>query len=394
MALPFLFFCSLIIYSLVASAAAPPAAAPEPAASRAPFPGSSPLAPPFVWDVDNSTGTVDTARWAPALVSGRAWNLYGWVGLMPRINNDGSFVNGGLPQAGNVSAHLEKLRRDLQRLLPARASGACLLDWEFWRAEWNYTGDIYKNASIARAAASLPPGTPAAQVLAAATREYEAGARTFFEASLAAVASWYPGCLAGIYAYPANDWSFGGYVGPRAAAMRAVNDGLRWLWAASSALYPSVYLTSPGASKYDGQTTAEYVGSTVAEAARCAAGATQRLAPPLVLPLAWYVYDAFPRPAPPAAWQLLTEGDTRDVVALPAARGADALLVWGAVGAPPFAPEPLAAYLTGLLGPALNASYGDALACAASRCSGRGRCIAGGACACVPPATGPTCSGP
>jgi hyaluronoglucosaminidase len=308
---------------------------------------------------------------------------------MPRINSDGSTVNGGIPQGGNVTLHLEKLRRDLVRILPPNASGACLLDWEFWRCEWNYTGVSYQNASILAAAKSLPPGSPPDLVLATAIQQWHAGTRAFYEASLDAVRAWYPACLVGMYAYPSNDWSYGGYVGPGAAARRAENDALGWLWAASSALFPSIYLTSPGASKYDGQTTEQYVGSTVGEALRLARGvalpAQQR---PLVVPLAWYVYDAFPRPAD---WQVLTQGDTQVVVSLPMQLGADALVVWGAVGNPPFAPAPLASYLNKSLGPAMNATYAAALGCASTRCSGKGRCTPGGGCTCIPPATGPSC---
>jgi hyaluronoglucosaminidase len=361
-------------------AAAPPGSAPPRA-----FPGASPLAMAYVWSVDNSSATVPTAAWAPALLTGAAWNVYGWAGLMPRLLPDGSAVNGGIPQRGNVTLHLEKLARDLARILPRNASGACLLDWEFWRCEWNYTGAAYQSASLQAAAEGLPPGAPPQQVLAAATQQWQAGTRAFYEASLAAVQAWYPGCLVGMYAYPSNDWSTGGYVGSGAAARRAENDALAWLWRASSALYPSIYLTSPGASKYDGQTTEQYVGSTVREALRlassvaAAAPAAPAPAPaPLVLPLAWYVYDAFPRPA---VWQVLTAGDTAVVAALPSQLGADALVVWGAVGNPPFAPQPLARYLEDALGPALNASYAAALSCASARCSGQSRCTPSGGCA-------------
>ena len=362
------------------------------AAARALFPGAA-LFSPFVVDVDNSSATVPTSAWAPALIpSGAAFNLYGGVGLMPRINADGSLVNGGVPQAGDLAAHLAKFQADAAALLPlgARTEGACLLDWEWWRAEWDTTGDAYRNASIARAAAAMP-GAPAPAILAAARAQYEAGARAFYEGSLRAFASWYPRCVAGIYAYPANDWSGGGYPGPAGGAMRARNNALDWLWAASGALFPSVYLTSPRASKYDNQTTEAYVASTVDEAVRCAARAPLRGRPqPLVLPLMWYVYDEFPRPA--GAWTTLVPDDAAAVTALPAERGADALLIWGAVGNAPFTPSQLAAYLDATLGPALNASYTAQLACAHDRCSGAGRCLPGSGCACVPPAHGPTCA--
>ena len=350
-------------------------------AARASFPGADPRVAPVVMDVDNSSVTVPTAAWAPALIpSGFAYNLYGWVGLMPRINDDGTLVNGGVPQAGNLTAHLLKFAADAAGLLPlgSLTEGACLLDWEFWRAEWNRTGEAYQNLSL-----SLAGGDAAL-----ARAQYEAGARAFYEGSLRAFASWYPLCAAGLYAYPANDWSNGGYPGPEGDAMRAQNDALEWLWAASGAVFPVVYLTSPGVSKYDNQTTTAYVSSTVDEGVRCAALAPRR---PLVFALMWYVYDAFPRPT--GVWPVLTPSDVALVTSLPAERGADALLIWGAVGNEPFLPEQLGAYLNSTLGPALNESYATQLDCSRSRCSGAGRCVADGACACVPPAHGPDCSG-
>lgn len=168
-------FSVLLVFTTRAAPVAAPAAAPRP------LPALSDLASPFIMDVDNSSATVPTAKWFPALLpSGRAFNLYGWVGLMPRINADGSFVNGGVPQAGNLTTHLAKLRRDLSALLPANASGACLLDWEFWRADFGGTGAQYRNASIALAGGDA----------AAAAAAYEAGARVFLEGSLRAVATY------------------------------------------------------------------------------------------------------------------------------------------------------------------------------------------------------------
>ena len=371
---------ALLAVAVLASLLSPSSPRMVPAAPRAlprTFPGGNPLAAPFVWAVDNSSASVPTSAWAPALLTGSAWSVYGWAGLMPRINADGSFVNGGIPQRGNVTLHLEKLARDLARILPRNASGAVLLDWEHWRLEWNYTGAAYQNASRAAAAEGLSPGAPPQQVLAAAVEQWQAGSRAFYEASLAAVHAWYPGCRTGLYAYPSNDWSSGGYHGSGAAARRAENDNIAWLWRASSALFPSIYLTSPGASIYDGQTTEQYVGSTVGEALRLAGSVAPPAQQPLVAPLIWSVYDAFPRPS---EWQYLSQSDTEVVAALPLQLGADAVVVWGAVGNPPFTPQPQAQYLASVLGPVMNASHAAALGCANARCSGKGRCAPSGGC--------------
>ena len=49
-------------------------------------------------------------------------------------------MNGGIPQHGNLSLHLAKFRVDFNALVPDPLyRGYCLLDYEFFRADWNST---------------------------------------------------------------------------------------------------------------------------------------------------------------------------------------------------------------------------------------------------------------
>ena len=49
---------------------------------------------------------------------------------MPHFASDGSAVNGGIPQAGNLTLHLTKFRVDFAALVPEPTSkGVCLLDY-------------------------------------------------------------------------------------------------------------------------------------------------------------------------------------------------------------------------------------------------------------------------
>ena len=341
------------------------------------FPNTSPLFAPFIMDVDNSSNVPTTDIYS-FVASGSAVNVYGWAGLMPRINDDGSIVNGGVPQMGNLTAHVVKLRADMSRVVPVSFRGALVLDWEFWRAEWNRTLPRYRNLSI-----YLSGGDELA-----ARRAYENGARVFLEASLATALALFPDAAAGIYAYPINDWSGGGYSGSAADTMRSLNDDLLWLWSASRALFPSIYLTSPNVSKYDGQSSDLYVRTTVDEAVRCASRVAAA-ARPLVLPMIGYVYDMFPRPM--GAWTLLVDPDVAIVASAPADAGADGVLLWGAVGSPPFETADFVSFLNLTLGPALIASADSQRACAYSRCGGHSRCTPSG-CAFLPPAP-PTVEG-
>ena len=337
---------------------------------------------------------MNTSQW-PALVRNSAYNVYGWAGTLPQIYN-GVTINGGIPQLGNLSLHLSKLARDLKSILPPNASGACLLDYEQWRADFNSTPFLYRNLSLVNAIAQAP-SLNFTEALAAATVQFETAARVFLEASITLAKTLFPACRWGLYAYPINDWSFGGYTGPRAAAFRAANDNLAWLWQVSTALFPVVYLTSPSASKYDGQVTSAYVASTVSEAVRLRLQAASTLGGrgPAVFALSWYVYDAFPRPATGQMWQTLLPSDLTDVLGGAWGAGADAILVWGSVGeAPPYTAAQLSNYTDAVLGPAASNLMATIAACSAATCAGGGQCRANNSlpCFCPPPSVDGTCA--
>ena len=70
----------------------------------------------------------------------------GHVGMYPDLTRG---INGGIPQRANLSAHLQKFRRDFAALVPdPDYRGYCLLDFEQFRADWNSTPDAYRNASV------------------------------------------------------------------------------------------------------------------------------------------------------------------------------------------------------------------------------------------------------
>jgi hypothetical protein len=312
---------------------------------------------PLYWGIDNSS-TVDTSLY-PALLRNSAASLYGWAGILPQFVN-GVPANGGIPQRGNLSIHLARLATDVvsARALPdANMTGVCCLDYEQWRADWNSTASSalapYREASINYTTAQHP-NISAAEVLPTAIGEFEAAAGRFLQASLEAVQRVRPGCRWGMYAYPRNDFAQGGYVGPLAASMRATNDGpLRWVWQAQDVLLPNIYLTAPDRSPHDGQTTAQYISSNVAEAMRLSALAVttgNRSSAPPVVPMTWYVYNAYPRPV---VWTYLSRADLEASIRLPASLGATGLFLWGSVStAQPFTIDGLQAYVHAELGPA------------------------------------------
>ena len=320
----------------------------------------------IIWDVDNSQA-VNTSlpsgiinphaaggdrNGGPSTGHGAAVNIYGNNGAFPSINAaTGAIGNGGIPQRVNLTLHLTKLRRDLTLLIPdPHFRGVCLLDFEQLRADWNSTGAAQRAASLALAGNDT----------ALARAQYEAAAKRLFLATINATRSLRPGCMIGWYGYPRNalphfltpayralckatpgacafdqggTGNATGYTGPGAAAQRAFNDGLGWLFDALDVVTPSVYLgidssIAPRDSRTAiGAGAQDYVASTVVEAVRVARGTP-------VLPLVWLQYDStysgqgIPRTAPR---DLLTPGDLHTELALPLASGAAGVLVWGSV---------------------------------------------------------------
>ena len=318
-----------------------------------------------IWDVDQSNAVSSslppqiinnrsargTRNGGPGTGHGSAVNIYGNNGAFPSINAaTGAVGNGGVPQLCNVSLHVATLRRDVAALVPNPSfHGVCLLDFEQLRADWNSTPSAQRTASVALAGNNDT---------ALAQRQYEAAAKVLFLATIEALRALRPGCRVGWYGYPRNapphllDAGFkalcrahpeectfdqGGtgnataYTGPGAAAQRAINDSLDWLFAALDVVTPTVYLgidsSEPGGDGDGGGGAANYVSSTVREAVRVA----RRAGKPAIA-VVWLQYDSYysgqgiNKTAPR---NLLLRGDLHTELALPLLNGASGLLIWG-----------------------------------------------------------------
>ena len=112
-------------------------------------------------------------------------------GLFPTINEDGSMVNGGVPQRANLTAHIQVLEKTVIKWIPeADWSGHAVLDFEDWTTVWDFnTGSgswhsvRYQNYSI-ELVMKQHPTWPKTQVIAEAKKEFEAAATEFFVQTL------------------------------------------------------------------------------------------------------------------------------------------------------------------------------------------------------------------
>jgi hypothetical protein len=314
-------------------------------------------------------GAVDVEQWG--ITYGDLQPLCGGVGglwpSLPHAENSSGAVNGGVPQAANLSLHLAMTRKNIEaRLADKDWAGLAVFDFEAWTPVWednttpaktNWHSVRYQAYSIALVKAKHPSWS-AAQLEAQAKAEFEAAAMELFVATLKLAASLRPKALWGFYGMPGGDAA--GQGGKDAAQMRPV-------WEASGALYPSIYLSSPLNAR---QRVTSTVSLAVATAEGIAAPGAKRLP---VYPFAWECYHN--------GSALLTKEDLAIDLTAPYNAGADGVIVWGytggndgitAQGGPQL--EHYFEYIKENTGPLVQSFEKKVHACSARHCSAHGRC--------------------
>lgn len=325
-----------------------------------------------------------------------------------------SNVNGGIPQWGNLSAHLEKLEKDIvEKSLfgPLNATGNCVFDFEMWRpvfvGQWN--DDCYQEESIIKVKTEHPDWTNATQIFEQAQLEFETAAVAYFVESLELGKKLIPGAHWGFYGFPANlngpcdntgDNPECGYHNPNFGPLqRAINDEkMGTIWAASTGIFPSLYLWPGEANVSDPShfsRNQDYVLGVTQESVRLRDKFAPNVSAAKVRPFAWNDYMS----STGDTYGDLKPWDLQMTLEAPRLAGADDLVWWGA---PWFSgkiynnshAESLAdfyAFLNTTFGPAVRSAVMDNCACSAANCSGHGACIGNGTCRCLPGFTGPSC---
>jgi hypothetical protein len=181
----------------------------------------------------------------------------GWLGgRWPYIAGEGDRhhpagypVYGGVPQATNLSAHLETVRAQLPQYIPDPAwPGNAVFDFEAWSTvwelnTWNSSGSgwhdhRYQNLSIALVWEAHPTWDQA-RVVRQAKAQFESAATEFFVKTLETCRAMRPRARWGFYGLPL------GRVDPGdASATSMAEQRVRQLpiYRASTAIFPSVYL--------------------------------------------------------------------------------------------------------------------------------------------------------
>jgi hyaluronoglucosaminidase len=179
-------------------------------------------------------------------------------------------INGGIPQRGNLSLHLTRVEHDVEYLLPdPDFDGYAVIDWEVWMP-WLVLASrsVWVNESIAYVR-ELHPSWSEPQIEAEAVRTWNVSATLFMVETLKRCVTLRPKAAWGYYGRP------GCYSGLDTAAnppqctdsVQERNDALEELWAAGSALYPSVYIKT--SQKVCTSTTSPNVTATTTTTSTC-----------------------------------------------------------------------------------------------------------------------------
>ena len=281
-----------------------------------------------------------------------------WTGIKPCTwnqsliwSNISVVSNGGVPQAGDIDVHRAGVQAIIEQLIPdPRFNGYGIFDWEDWRALYSENDDglSYNNHySVLLVKRQHPTWTNETRIALEAKRQYDAAARLFFTETLRTAKRLRPRAKFGFYEYP------------MAAAVE-----LLWLWREVGVLAASDYGRS--AASTAASVNQSLTALRMAEEAAVANGSGATFVRPDVLIYVWL-------------WPGARPVDTAHLdasVRVPAAMGADGIILWGASAdahAAGYA-ETVLAFLNQSVGPLLEACAAERAACSASACSAHGRC--------------------
>lgn len=115
-----------------------------------------------------------------------------WNPPFPQVACGGELINGGVPQAANLSLHLQYIRDHIDEWLPDPAwGGNAVFDFEAWSPTWSANVDTncgyhsihHQNLSIALVAAAHPTWS-GPEIYAEAVTVFEAAAANFMAETL------------------------------------------------------------------------------------------------------------------------------------------------------------------------------------------------------------------
>lgn len=126
------------------------------------------------------------------------------LGKYPYLSHEGKRVNGGLPQLGNLSAHLALATTQVSGMLRPNFTGLGVIDWEEWSPLWGKNSGAKSEYRLLskRLVKQQSPDLSRRDTRAAARKEFEESAQRYMEETLQSTVRERPGGLWGFYGFP------------------------------------------------------------------------------------------------------------------------------------------------------------------------------------------------
>nr|CAD7193756.1 unnamed protein product [Timema douglasi] len=196
--------------------------------------------------------------------------------------------NGGVPQEGNLTHHLMKIRQDIDRLVSNRFfDGMGVLDFESWRPIFRQNwGTLLPYRELSRAIEKNrhPSWKPSLREKEAKSR-FESASRRFMEQTLELVRQMRPQGKWGYYAYPfCYNYTPKNMAPTCPVQVMKENNQTNWLFESSEAIYPSLYLSKLDMTE---EQHIQYIIGRMNEAVRIASYVPKKIT---VNPYIWYKY--------------------------------------------------------------------------------------------------------
>ncbi|XP_058054807.1 hyaluronidase Tab y 2.0101-like [Anopheles bellator] len=229
--------------------------------------------------------------------------------------------NGGVPQEGNLTEHLEVFKRHLDEQVPDKNfSGLGVIDFESWRPIYrqNFASlNPYKELSM-KIEKERNPSWTNVQLEREATRRWEEAGRKYMEQTLLLAKERRPLAAWGYYGLP---YCFNLNGGPNnqedcAKDVQRENDRIMWLFDASDFIYPAVYLRE----KLTPKERQMLIRGRVRESVRVGKRTSDHRARKVITYLRYVYIDSL---------KLLTESDWINAIEAMKSAGSQGIILWG-----------------------------------------------------------------
>lgn len=247
----------------------------------------------------------------------------GYFPALLEANEQSDFVrrNGGVPQEGNLTAHLELFLQQINnKLIPdEKFSGVAIIDFEHWRPVWNENfGSLLPYRKVSRTIEqNTHPFWNEKQIEKESSTRFEKSGWQFFRTTLRLAKQLRPNAKWGYYGFPlCFNYTPRNNYPTCSASVRGNNERIKWLFQDSTAVYPSLYYKKNDMTE---ESRLLFMKGRMAEAIRVSQMST---VPPPVYPYTWLKYYD--------TKELVNKNDLLNSFAIPKREGAAGAIIWGA----------------------------------------------------------------